>query len=586
MNDKLKEKLAILPLQPGCYIFKDVDKNVLYVGKAKKLKNRVNQYFNRTYNNKTAKLVAQIDDLEFFVTLSEKEALVLEINLIKQYYPPFNVIFKDDKHYPYIAISKEKCPRLKITRDAKNKKYKHYGPFPDSKAAYSTLHLLNALYPLRKCKVLPKEVCLYYHMHQCLGPCVNQIEDETYQEIVNEIDKFFKGNTSKIIADLTDKMYNASENLEFERANEYKQLIQEIKNVTDKQMIEFNDKVNRDIIGFYQKEGYLSVTILMYRNGYLNAKVNEVIDILDDITEPLLDYLMQFYQTHDIPKEIYSSQAVNLDLLNETLDVNIIYPKLGRGMDLILIAVENAKKSLEEKFVSIMAKDEDIFIELGSYLNLSRVSTIEMCDISHISGGRAVGGVVVFTNGYPVKNKYRKFIIKGENKQDDLASTYEVIYRRFYNLLKDQLDFSDLLIVDGGVNQMHAALDALNALGVSIPVCGLAKDDHHHTRALILPDFKEVELKKDSKLFLFLMKIQDEVHRYAISFFKNRKSKSMFSSILDKVNGLGPARKKRLLEAYKTLDEIKKCSLVQLKQILPENVAIELLKVLNDMSNN
>lgn len=585
MKEKLKEKLAILPLQPGCYIFKDVEQHVLYVGKAKKLKNRVNQYFNRTYHNKTAKLVQLIDDIEFFVTLSEKEALVLEINLIKQYYPPFNVIFKDDKHYPYIAISKEKNPRLRITRDAKNKNYKHYGPFPDSKAAFNTLHLLNALYPLRKCRVIPKEVCLYYHMHQCLGPCIQPIEETKYQEIVSEIDKFFKGNTKEIISDLTDKMYQASENLEFERANEYKQLIQEIKNVTDKQMIEFNDKINRDIIGFYQKEGYLSITILMYRNGYLNAKVNEVIDILNDIEEPLLDYLMQFYQTHDIPKEIYSSPAVQLNLLEETLNVHIVYPKLGRGLDLILIAVENAKKSLEEKFVSIIAKDEDIFMELGSYLNLSRVSTIEMCDISHISGDSAVGGVVVFTNGYPVKNKYRKFIIKGENKQDDLASTYEVIYRRYYNLIKDQLDFSDLLIVDGGIHQMKAALQALDTLNVSLPVCGLAKDDHHHTRALILPNFEEVVLKKDSKLFLFLMKIQDEVHRYAISFFKNRKSKSMFSSILDQVNGLGPARKKRLLEAYKTLDEIKKCSLTQLKQILPENVAIELQKVLNQMSN-
>ncbi len=585
MKEKLKEKLAILPLQPGCYIFKDVEQHVLYVGKAKKLKNRVNQYFNRTYHNKTAKLVQLIDDIEFFVTLSEKEALVLEINLIKQYYPPFNVIFKDDKHYPYIAISKEKNPRLRITRDAKNKNYKHYGPFPDSKAAFNTLHLLNALYPLRKCRVIPKEVCLYYHMHQCLGPCIQPIEETKYQEIVSEIDKFFKGNTKEIISDLTDKMYQASENLEFERANEYKQLIQEIKNVTDKQMIEFNDKINRDIIGFYQKEGYLSITILMYRNGYLNAKVNEVIDILNDIEEPLLDYLMQFYQTHDIPKEIYSSPAVQLNLLEETLNVHIVYPKLGRGLDLILIAVENAKKSLEEKFVSIIAKDEDIFMELGSYLNLSRVSTIEMCDISHISGDSAVGGVVVFTNGYPVKNKYRKFIIKGENKQDDLASTYEVIYRRYYNLIKDQLDFSDLLIVDGGIHQMKAALQALDTLNVSLPVCGLAKDDHHHTRALILPNFEEVVLKKDSKLFLFLMKIQDEVHRYAISFFKNRKSKSMFSSILDQVNGLGPARKKRLLEAYKTLDEIKKCSLTQLKQILPENVAIELQKVLSQMSN-
>lgn len=585
MNEKLKAKLDILPLQPGCYIFKDADQNILYVGKAKKLKNRVLQYFNRAYNNKTAKLVQQIDDLEFFVTLSEKEALVLEINLIKQYYPPFNVIFKDDKHYPYIAISKEKNPRLKITRDAKSKSYKHYGPFPDSKAAYNTMHLLNAIYPLRKCQVVPKNVCLYYHMKQCLAPCIHDVKQQDYQQIVNEIDKFFKGNTKDILQDLTQKMHQASDALEFEKANEYKQLIQQIHAVTDKQVIEFNDQVNRDIIGFYQKEGYLSITILMYRNGYLNAKINEVIDILDTIEEPLLDYLMQFYQTHDIPKEIYISNGIHLDLLEETLMVKVIYPKAAKGLDLILIAVENAKKSLEEKFVSLALKDEDIFIELGKYFNKERISTIEMCDISHISGDSAVGGVVVFTNGYPIKNKYRKFIIKGENKQDDLASTYEVIYRRFYNLLKDNLPFSDLLIVDGGVNQMKAAMNALQTLGITLDVCGLAKDQHHHTRALILPNFKEVELAKNSKLFLFLMRLQDEVHRYAITFFKAKKAKSMFSSLFDQVEGLGPARKKRLLELYPTLEELKKCSIEQLSQILPLNVAKNLQKVLNNTNH-
>lgn len=584
MKAHLKEKLDILPMQPGCYIFKDENKNILYVGKAKKLKNRVSQYFNRAYNNKTAKLVQQIDDIEFFVTLSEKEALVLEINLIKQYYPPFNVMFKDDKHYPYIAISKDEHPKLRITRDAKNKKYKHYGPFPDSKAAYNTLNLLNRIYPLRKCNKIPNEVCLYYHLKQCVAPCINQICQKDYQQIFAEIDKFFKGNTKDVINDLSSKMYEASENLEFEKAQEYKNLIGEIKAVTDKQVIEFSDKINRDIIGFYQKEGYLSITILMYRNGYLNAKINEVINILDDIEEPLIDYLMLFYQTHDIPKEIFISNAIKVDILQEALNINITYPKASKGLDLILIAVENAKKSLEEKFVSIMAKDEDIFIELGSYLNKSRVSTIEMCDISHIGGDSAVGGIVVFTNGYPIKNKYRKFIIKGDNKQDDIASTYEVIYRRFYNLLKDNLEFSDLLIVDGGINQMNSAISALNTLGIDIPVCGLAKDNHHRTRALILPNFEEIELKKDSKLFLFLMKIQDEVHRYAITFFKNKKSKSMFSSILDKVEGLGPKRKQRLLQAYSSLDEIKKCSIEQLNQILPENVSINLLKVLNDDS--
>ena len=583
MNDKLKAKLDMMPNTPGCYIYKDIDNNVLYVGKAKRLKTRVNQYFDRVYFNKTANLVKQIDDVEFILTHSEKEALVLEINLIKQYMPPFNVIFMDDKHYPYIAISKEKYPRLSIRRDAKSKKFKHYGPFPDSKNAYQVLHLLNTIYPFRKCKHIPSTSCLYYHMNQCLAPCVNKLDDNCYVNHVKEIDKFFKGNSNELLKDLTSKMYEASDNLNFEKALELKNLIDGIKNITSKQIIEFDDKVSRDVIGFYIKEGFLSISVLMYRNGYLNAKINEVIDFIGEIDELIATFLMQFYETHDVPKEIYISENINISILEETLNINIVNPKIASGQELLTMAIENAKKSLEARFIELASKDEDIFIELGSYVNLSRVSSIEMCDMSHISGDSAVGAIIVFQNGYPMKNKYRKYNINGENTKDDLASTHEVIYRRFYNLLKDNLPFSDILIVDGGVNQMNAANQALNELGITnMKVCGLAKDDHHRTRAFITPDYQEIELQKDSKLFLFLMKMQDEVHRFAITFFKNKKAKSMLSSILDDVKGLGSVRKKRLLTIYKTIDEIKKAPLEQLSQIMPLNVAKELLKVLNE----
>lgn len=583
MNDKLKAKLDMMPNTPGCYIYKDIDNNVLYVGKAKRLKTRVNQYFDRVYFNKTANLVKQIDDVEFILTHSEKEALVLEINLIKQYMPPFNVIFMDDKHYPYIAISKEKYPRLSIRRDAKSKKFKHYGPFPDSKNAYQVLHLLNTIYPFRKCKHIPSTSCLYYHMNQCLAPCVNKLDDNCYVNHVKEIDKFFKGNSNELLKDLTSKMYEASDNLNFEKALELKNLIDGIKNITSKQIIEFDDKVSRDVIGFYIKEGFLSISVLMYRNGYLNAKINEVIDFIGEIDELIATFLMQFYETHDVPKEIYISENINISILEETLNINIVNPKIASGQELLTMAIENAKKSLEARFIELASKDEDIFIELGSYVNLSRVSTIEMCDMSHISGDSAVGAIIVFQNGYPMKNKYRKYNINGENTKDDLASTHEVIYRRFYNLLKDNLPFSDILIVDGGINQMNAANQALSELGITnMKVCGLAKDDHHRTRAFITPEYQEIELQKDSKLFLFLMKMQDEVHRFAITFFKNKKAKSMLSSILDDVKGLGSVRKKRLLTIYKTIDEIKKAPLEQLSQIMPLNVAKELLKVLNE----
>lgn len=582
MNDKLKAKIDMMPNSPGCYIYKDKDNNVLYVGKAKKLKTRVNQYFDRVYFNKTATLVKQIEDVEFVLTLSEKEALVLEINLIKQYLPPFNIIFMDDKHYPYIAISKTKNPRLSIRRDAKSKKYKHYGPFPDSKAAYQVLNLLNSIYPLVKCKNIPKTSCLYYHMKQCLAPCINKLQDNAYEEYIKSIDKFFKGYNNDLLKEISKQMYEASDNLNFEKALECKKLIDGIKAVTSKQIIEFDDKISRDVVGFYIKEGFLSITILMYRNGYLNAKINEVIDYVGDLNDLVETFLMQFYNTHDIPKEIYISQEINLDVINETLDIIIVYPQISNGKQLIIMAIENAKKSLESKFIELASKDEDIFLELGSYLNKSRISTIEMCDMSHISGDSAVGAIVVFQNGYPVKNKYRKFIINGENKKDDLASTHEVIYRRFYNLLKDNQAFSDLLIVDGGINQMNAAIAALNELNINnVLVAGLAKDNNHRTRAFITPSFVEIELKKDSKLFLFLMKMQDEVHRFAISFFKTRKAKSMISSILDEVPGLGEVRKKRLLTIYQSIDEMKKAPLEQLSQIIPKNVALNLLEILN-----
>lgn len=572
----------MMPDSPGCYIYKDIDDKILYVGKAKKLRSRVHQYFDRVYFNKTANLVKQIEDVEFVMTRSEKEALVLEINLIKQYMPPFNVIFMDDKHYPYIALSKEKFPRLSIRRDAKSNKFKHYGPFPDSKAAYKVLHLLNNIYPLRKCKNIPSTSCLYYHMGQCLGPCINKLEDNVYVTYSKDIDKFFKGYSNDILKDLTDKMYKASDELNFEKAQECKNLIDGIKSITSKQIIEFSDKISRDVIGFYIKEGFISISILMYRNGYLNTKICEVLNEVGEISDIIETFLMQFYSTHDIPREIYISENVSLESLKENLNINIVNPKASSGQELIMLSIENAKKSLEAKFIELASKDEDIFIELGSYLNLSRVSTIEMCDMSHISGDSAVGVVIVFQNGYAMKNKYRKFNIKGDNTADDLASTYEVIYRRFYNLLKDNLEMSDVLIVDGGVNQMNAAKKALADLNItSVKVCGLAKDDNHRTRSFITDNFEEIYLDKSSKLFLFLMKMQDEVHRFAITFFKNKKAKSMISSILDEVKGLGPTRKKRLLTIYHSLDEIKKASKEQLLQILPENVVIELIDKIN-----
>ena len=573
----IKDKLSLLPLLPGCYLMKDKNGDVIYVGKAKKLKNRVSSYFVGAHNYKTTKLVHEIVDFDYIVTDSEKEALLLEINLIKDYSPKYNISFMDNKYYPYIQLTKERHPRLKIVRNAQDKKHRHFGPFPDGTAARETFKLLNRLYPLRKCNHIPKKPCLYYSLNQCLAPCIQTVDEETYKQITSSITKFIQGDTKQIINELQEKMYNASEVQNYELAKECRDLISHIQHVTSKQHVQFNDLVDRDIVGYYHDKGYLCLQLFFMRNGKLLARDLNLVPMQDDFQEQIISFLVLFYQENTEPKEL------DVSLLQEIIKCKIIKPQKGNKANLVAMANENAKEQLEKKFLLIQ-KNEASTIgaikQLGSLLNIDLPRRIELFDNSNIQGSYAVAGMVCFKDGVPSKKDYRKFKIKTVEGPDDYASMKEVIYRRYYRVLMEGLEKPDLIIVDGGKGQIKVAKEVIDSLNLNIMVCGLAKDDKHSTSMLLDSEGNEVAIDKKSELFFLLVRMQDEVHRYAISFHKNVRSKSLFQSILDNVEGIGPKRKKLLLKEFGSVKQLKEASLEQLEKVLPKEVAANLFNVL------
>ncbi len=580
----IKDKLSLLPMQPGCYLMKDKDGTVIYVGKAKKLKNRVSSYFAGSHNYKTTKLVQEIVDFEYIVTDSEKEALLLEINLIKDYAPKYNISFMDNKYYPYIQLTKERHPRLKIVRNAKDKKHKHFGPFPDGTAARETFKLLNRLYPLRKCNHIPKKTCLYYQLNQCLGPCVNEVNEEEYKKITKQITQFIQGDTKEIIDDLQNKMMQASESLNFELAKEYRDLIQYINHVTSKQHVQFADQIDRDIFGYYQDKGYLSLQLFFMRNGKLLARDLNLVP-LQDVHEQITQFIVGFYQENTYPKEILLPEDIDTTLLEEIVECKIIKPQKGQKAKLVEMATNNAKEALEKKFL-LIEKNQKATVgaikQLGEKLNMITPRRIELFDNSNIQGAYAVAGMVCFVDGVASKKDYRKFKIKTVEGPDDYGSMKEVIYRRYYRVLVEGLKKPDLIIVDGGKGQIKVAKEVIDSLNIGIKVCGLAKDDHHSTAVLIDSDFNEISIDKKSELFFLLTRMQDEVHRYAISFHKNVRSKSLFQSILDDVEGIGPKRKKELLKHFGSVKKLKEATLEQLEEVLPKEVAKNLFTVLQN----
>lgn len=571
-------------MSPGCYLMKNTDGKVIYVGKARKLKNRVSSYFTGAHNYKTTKLVDHIWDFDYIVTGSEKEALLLEINLIKDYTPEYNIMFMDNTYYPYIELTDETHPRLKIVRKTKNKKNKYFGPYPDATAARNTFKLLNKLYPLRKCNHVPDKPCLYYSLHQCLGPCINEVDKSQYDEIRKELISFIHGNTKSKIDELTEKMMTASENLQFELAKEYRDLIRSIEYVTAKQNVQFGDYKDRDILGYFIDKGYISIQLFFMREGKLLYHDFNLEPVGEDFEEDLIRFLVTYYQTHPEPYELLIPQDVDLELLTEILSCHVLQPQRGDKKSLVEMANKNAEEALEKKFLLKEKTDEKTIlpiIELGQKLGIDTPHTIELYDNSNIQGAYAVAGMVVYKDGVPSKKDYRKYKIKTVEGPDDYASMKEVIYRRYYRLLMEQKEMADLIIVDGGLGQIKVAKEVINSLNLSVHICGLSKDDKHSTAMLLDENGNQVPIDTKSPLFFLLTRMQDEVHRYAISFHRQVRSKSLFSSILDEVEGIGEARKKKLLNHFKSVKKMKEASLEELEAVIPKNTAAKLYEVLH-----
>lgn len=582
----LKEKLLLLPNKPGCYLMKDKNGVIIYVGKAKNLKNRVNSYFKSSHTGKTKVLVSNIVDFEYIITNSELEALLLEINLIKEHNPKYNVLLKDDKSYPYIEITDEKVPRLLIVRPSKLRKKNHklYGPYPNSTAAKKTIELLNRLYPLRKCKTMGKRECLYYHIGECLGYCCNKIDKQEIDSMVSEITRFLKGE-DKIVLDKIDAMMeSAISKLNFEKAKELNEL-KEFVNVTlRKQLIDLNDNIDRDIFGYAVYKGYISIQVLFLRGGKLIERNSSIYPIITDEIEDLTLFISSFYDKNNIkPKEILIPDIIDDALIKDVLNINVIKPVKGKKKELVEMANKNALNTLKEKFELVKANDENALnacCELKDLLGISSANRIETFDNSHLFGTYTVSGMVVFTLGIPDKNNYRKYKILSDAK-DDYHLMKEVIYRRYFRVLMDNLERPDLIIVDGGKAQINAAEEVLNSLNLDIPVCGLIKNEHHKTSSLLYNE-RIYDIDKTSNLFHMLERLQDEVHNYTISYHKNIRSKGALSSVLDNVPGIGEVRKRELLKKFPSVTKMKEASVSDLEVVLPRDVAKNLYEFLKD----
>jgi len=567
MNELIQHKLALLPDESGCYLMKDRHGTVIYVGKAKVLKNRVRSYFTGSHDAKTTRLVSEIVDFEYIITSSDLEALILELNLIKKYDPKYNIMLKDDKSYPFIKLTAERHPRLIITRRVKKDKGKYFGPYPNAYAASETKKLLDRLYPLRKCSTMPDRVCLYYHMGQCLAPCVKEVPGETYKEMATEITRFLNGGHGEVKKALTAKMEEAAEKLEFERAKEYRDQISHIDTLMEKQKINMADLTDRDVFGYTVDKGWMCVQVFFVRQGRLIERDVSTFPIYSEPEEEFLTFLGRFYEApeHFKPKEILLPDAVDASLAGQLIGVPVTKPQRGKKKELVDLAGNNAKAALREKF-ALIDRDEERTIkaaqQLGEAMNIHIPLRIEAFDNSNIQGTAPVSAMIVFIDGKPEKKEYRKYKIKTVTGPDDYGSMREVIRRRYTRVLRDHLSLPDLIIIDGGKGQIEAARDILlNELGLDIPIAGLAKDDRHRTSQLLYGSpLQVIPLAHNSQAFYLLQRIQDEVHRFAITFHRQIRGKGAFQSILDDIEGVGPQRKKQLLKAFGSLKKLKEAS--------------------------
>ena len=587
----VKEKLSLVPELPGSYQMKNKDGIIIYVGKAKNLKRRVSSYFNKVQTGKTAMLVNDIATFEYIVTSSELESLILEITLIKKYNPKYNILLKDDKSYPYIELTNDKYPIVRVVRNINRKRSKNhlFGPYPNVFAARRTVEIINRMYPLRKCATLKKDVCLYYHLGECLGYCkYKDIDPKIISNMKDEITSFLKGDASIITKKIEDDMYKASEALNFEKASELKSMLDDINITLKRQKIDLNRKYNFDIFAYYQNNNYLSIQCFFIRDGLLFGRHKDILTIVDDPSEELIEYIIKFYEKdHLLPKEIVVPSNIDSSLLEEYLNVKVLVPKKGDVRKLLELASENAKVALTEE-EEILKKNDSARLEaksdLEKILNIDNITRIECFDNSHLFGTFYVGGMVVFDDFIPNKDLYRKYKITTGVK-DDLSAMKEVIYRRYYKVLMEEDTAPDLIVVDGGELQVKTVSDVLTSLGLDIPILGLKKDDKHRTSSLIDKNLNTIPVNNRSNLFLFLTKIQDEVHRFAITYHRNIKSKGMLSSILDFVPGIGEKRKKELLKTFGSLKKMKEASILELETVLNKDVALSLWNYLHQDEN-
>lgn len=589
MNKLIQSKLELLPTSPGCYIHKDKNGTIIYVGKAKNLRNRVRSYFRGSHDTKTEALVSEIEDFEFIVTESNIEALLLEINLIKENQPKYNIMLKDDKSYPFIKITNETYPRLIITRQVKKDGGLYFGPYPDVGAANEIKRLLDRLFPFRKCTNPPEKVCFYYHLGQCKAHTICQVDSQYFKELAQEVAAFLKGQDDQIIEDLRGKMAGAAQAMEFEKAAEYRDLIQSIGTLRTKQRVMAKDLQNRDVFGYYVDKGWMCVQVFFVRQGKLIERDVNLFPYYNDPDEDFLTYIGQFYQekSHLKPNEILIPADIDEEAVRALVDTKVLKPQRGEKKQLVNLAIKNARVSLQQKFDLLeksIEKTQGAIENLGQLLNIPTPVRIESFDNSNIMGTSPVSAMVVFVNGKPSKKDYRKYKIKTVVGPDDYASMREVIKRRYSRVIRDGLTPPDLIVIDGGQGQVNIAKEVIQEqLGLDIPIAGLQKNDKHQTHELLFGDpLQVVELSRNSQEFFLLQRIQDEVHRFAITFHRQLRSKNSFSSQLDDIEGLGPKRKQNLMKHFKSLTKIKEASVDQIVEVgVPRAVAEAVREKLN-----
>lgn len=581
MNQTIKAKLELLPDSPGCYLHKDKNGTVIYVGKAKNLKNRVRSYFHGSHNTKTELLVSEIEDLEWIVVESNIESLVLEINLIQRYKPKYNIMLKDDKYYPFLKITNEKYPRLLVVRRVLKDGATYFGPYPDVKAANEVKRLLDRIFPFRKCGLNEKKVCFYFHIHQCLCPVVNHVNPQVYKDMTQEVKEFLTGDDKKIIHELEEKMLTASGKMEFEQAAEYRDVIKSIGTLRTKQRVMNHDLKDRDVFGYYVDKGWMCVQVFFVRQGKLIQRDVNMFPYYNDAEEDFLTYIGQFYQenNHMLPKEVFIPKNIDKESVEAVVATKIIQPSRGEKKQLVNMATKNAQTQLQLKFDVAerdILKTTGAVENLGKILGIPKPSRIESFDNSNIMGTSPVSAMVVFIDGKPSKKDYRKYKIKTVVGADDYASMREVMTRRYSRALREGTELPDLIAMDGGSGQVNIAKQVLRELGLEqIPVAGMQKNDKHQTSELLFGDpLMVVPLSRQSQEFFLLTRIQDEVHRFAITFHRQLRGKNTFSSRLDGIAGLGPKRKQKLLMNFKNLKAIEEATVQEVAEAgIPYEVA-------------